>query len=726
MNALRARAAAIWIAFASLIVCASPCHAEPPLKPGDLDRERLQSADKEPQNWFTSGRDAGGTYFSPLAQINEKTVGRLGFAWEYDLGTNRGQEATPIVVDGIMYTSGTWGYVYAVDAKSGRELWRFVPQLDPRYSRNPCCDLVNRGVAVWKGLVYVASVDGHLHALRATTGQQLWEVDTLIDHTLPYSSTGTPQIAGNAVVIGNSGGDMGHFAVRGYVSAYDLGSGGFKWRFFTVPPARGQPLENADVAAAEKTWDPRRPRQYNGGGTAWDGFAYDSDFDLIYAGTGNPAPYDLRELGTAQHDSLYTSSIVALHAISGKLAWYYQETPHDSWDFDASQKMILTTLTLAGRPRKVLMQASKNGFFYVLDRKSGELLSAEKFTFVNWASMVNRKTGRPVLTRQSNWYGSPKAIYPSAGGAHTWSPMSFDPQTRLVYIPVIDVANVWVDLVHNGSTTHYVDSSFSAGAVTVDDSYDASALESSHGPMPDVVPLRRLRKTALARELIRAWNPSSSKIAWEVETSTGMRGFDGGILSTAGNLVFQGRGAGELWVYRADTGEKLMVIETGSHILAAPMTYAINGEQFVAVQVGYGGAAIMGAPTPPHSAAIKYENVNRILAFKLDGGAVPKPALRTELPFSEPPAETADKASITAGEIKFNQECSRCHVFGPSSTPDLRRLPANIHTAFNDVVLHGALSATGMEGFADILSEGDVNDIHAYIIAESWKAYRAQ
>lgn len=710
-------------------IAASACQpsAASSLGTGDVNPERLRAADSEPQNWYTGGRDGGGTYYSPLSQIDVLTVSKLGFAWSYDLATNRGQEATPIVVDGVMYTSGTWGYVYAVDAASGRELWRFVPKVHPTYARNPCCDLVNRGVSVWKGIVYVASVDGHLHALNASTGRQLWEADTVVNHKLPYSSTGAPVIAGGVVVIGIGGSDMGHFGVRGYLSAYDAVSGAFRWRFYTVPPARGKPSENADVAAAAATWDSGRSPKFNGGGTPWDGLAYDADLDLIYAGTGNPAPYDLRELGASNLDCLYTDSIVAIHASSGRLAWYYQETPHDRWDFDATQKLVLTTLTVGGKPRNVLMQASKNGFFYVIDRKTGQLLSADPFTYVNWASRIDRTTGRPVLTEQADWYSGPKPIYPSAAGAHTWNPMSYDKQTSLVYIPVIDVANVWVDLAHNGSSIHYVDGSFSAGAVTVDDGYDASAANQSHGPMPDVASLSKLRGTTkLAREILRAWNPLTGKAAWEVVTSSGFRGFDGGIMSTAGNLVFQGRGSGELFIYRADTGEKLKVLDTGSHIVAAPMTYAVNGEQFVAVQVGYGGAAIIGAPMPPQSAARRYQNVNRIIAFKLGGGEVPKPAAIELTSFPKPPAPAGNPARVAAGAIRFEQECSRCHVWGPSSTPDLRRLDSSLHGAFDEIVLHGLLGAVGMERFDDVLTPRDVEDIHAYIISESWAAYDGQ
>ena len=345
--------------------------AAAPKAPGDLDAARLAAADQEPQNWFTGGRDKDGSYYSPLSNIDAKNVKQLGFAWQYDLGNPmRGQEATPIVIDGVMYTSGTWGYVYAVNAASGKELWRYDPKPDYFIGRHPCCDLVNRGVAVWKGKVYVASVDGRLHALDAATGKKIWVADTITDHKLPYSSTGAPQVAGNVVVIGNSGADMGHTAVRGYVAAYDLETGKFKWRFYTVPPAVGQPYENPELAQADKTWDPHRKPEFNGGGTAWDGFAYDAALNLVYFGTANAAPYDLRQLGPAKLDSLFTASILALDASTGRMAWYYQTTPRDSWDYDSVQKLILADLTVDGASRPVIMQASKNGFFYVLDRKT--------------------------------------------------------------------------------------------------------------------------------------------------------------------------------------------------------------------------------------------------------------------------------------------------------------------------------------------------------------------
>jgi quinohemoprotein ethanol dehydrogenase len=693
---------------------------------GDIDQARLKAVDSEPQNWLTLGRDQDQTYYSPLAKIDASNVSRLGFAWTYELGTERGQEATPIVVDGVMYTSGTWGFVYAVDAATGKELWTFDPQADPRAARNPCCDLVNRGIAVWKGKVFVASVDGHLHAIDAKTGKQIWDADTIIDHQQSYSSTGAVYMAGDLAVIGNSGADMDKGGVRGYVSAYDSETGKLKWRFFTVPGAPGQSYENPALAIADKTWDPHRSTDYKGGGTVWDGFAYDPDLNLVYFGTANAAPYDLRQLGPAQGDALFTASIIALHADSGNLAWYFQTTPGDHWDYDAVAKLILTDLKIGGMDHHAIMQANKNGFFYILDRQTGKLLSARNYAYVNWASGIDMQTGRPILTPQADWYSEPKNVYPSWAGAHTWPAMSFDPKTALVYIPVVDTPAVWVNLPGNGGRVKFINGFFTTNGIFPDDTYDAGALKPDFGPLPDLKTLQATRTVKLVRELLLAWDPIAQKEIWEQETSSGVRGYDGGVMSTAGNLVFQGRGSGELWVYAADSGKVLTEIQTGSHIMAAPMTYAVNGEQYVAVQVGYGGTNIAGYTIPPSSAAAKYENVNRIIAFELDGGEVPRPEPRSDEPFPKPPPNTGTAQQIERGEIKFVEQCSRCHVFGPSVTPDLRKMPPEVHAEFKNIVLKGEFGPLGMERFDDILSEADVDAIHAYLIDQAWQSYKRQ
>jgi quinohemoprotein ethanol dehydrogenase len=695
--------------------------------PGDVTAERLASADHEPGNWLTLGRDASQDYFSPLQSVTDANVGRLGFAWEYDLGTTRGQEATPIVVDGIMYTAGNVGFVYAVNAASGKQLWRFDPHIPFQSMRDGCCDTVNRGVAVWRGRVYVASMDGRLHALDAATGKEIWSVDTIVDHALPYTSSGAPIVAHDVVVIGNSGGDMGHIGARGYVSAYDLAGGALRWRFYTVPPAPGKPLEHAELARAAKTWASGAHGSARGGATVWDGMTYDPMLNLLYFGTGNAAPVNARKPGSTSGDLLFACSILAVNPDTGKMAWYYQPTPGDRWDYDATQKLVLADLAIGGQPRQAIMQANKNGFFYILDRKSGQLLSAKAFAYVTWASEVSLKTGRPLLSSRADFSAKPKSLFPSTLGAHSWQPMSFDPLTKLVYIPVLDLQNVFFYLENNGGRVSYVNGGFGLGGVLVDDGYDAASLRPLFGSLPELKSLRAQRPgSKLVREIIRAWDPVAQKVIWEHETSSGARHNDGGILSTAGNLAIQGRSSGELVAYAADTGKELASIQTGGHIMAAPITYAVNGVQYIAMQIGYGGGGMAIGPIPPGSAALKYYNENRILALQLDGGTLPMPAPRPAEPSQPPPASHADKAQIERGELKFVEQCSRCHTFGPSVTPDLRRLTPELHAIFNDIVLGGALAPTGMEKFDDLLSEEDVEAIHAYLIEQQRNDYAAR
>ncbi len=688
---------------------------------GQVDEARLRRSAAEPQNWLTLGRDRSGAYYSPLTQINERNVKRLGFAWDYDLATFRGQEATPIVVDGVMYTSGTWGYVYALDAASGKELWKFNPKVHGQAGRYPCCDLLNRGVAVWQGRVYVASVDGRLFALDAATGANSWEVDTIVDHHLQYSSTGAPQIAGHAVVIGNSGGDMGIGGVRGYVAAYDLKSGELLWRFYTVPGAPGAPFEHPEMEFAAKTWDPQRNPEYHGGGTVWDGMAYDPDLNLVYIGTGNSAPYDSRQRGRTRQDNLFVASIIALNADTGRMAWYYQATPGDEWDYDAVQKFVLAELNIAGKPRKVLMQANKNGFFYVLDRATGKLYSAKNFAMVTWASHVDLKTGRPVLTPAAEYHNGPVLTYPSVLGAHTWPPMSFSPRTGLVYIPVNEAPNVFVDLAHNGGSVGFLDGFFTVNGIIPDKAYDPKSMESVFGKLP-VYDSKR-RRAPDVHNVLRAWDPVAQKTVWEKKTSDGYAVWDGGILSTAGNLVFQGLANGDLCAYTADRGSPLTCVATGSYLGAAPITYSVGGVQYVAVQAGYGSVA-MYAPIPPTNVAFKYVNENRIIAFRLDGGAVPKPEVRVEPPVPLPPENPASAEVIHEGERLFTAYCSRCHVFGPSITPDLRRISAAVRARIQNIVIGGERAPFGMGRFDDVLTESDVNAIGAYLLDQAWQLYR--
>src|ERR1700723_883977 len=538
---------------------------------GQIDRKRLLAADKHPGEWLTAGRDFGKGHFSPLAQINVQTVERLGFAWDYDTHTNRGLEATPIVVDGVMYTSGSTGKAYALDAKTGKELWSFDPKSDLRVNREACCDEVNRGVAVWKGRVYVASFDGNLFALDAASGSVLWQADTITNKKVGYTVTGAPEVAGNVVVIGNSGGE---YDARGYVSAYDLVSGKMAWRFFTVPGDPSKPQENPELDAAVKTWDPKSRWDMGGGGTVWDSMVYDPELNLLYFGTGNGTFFDQSRRSPAGGDNLYIASILAINPDTGRLVWHYQEVPGDQWDFDTLQPIVLASLKIGGKTRKILMQASKDGFFYIIDRKTGEVLSAEKFVPVTWASHVDLKTGRPVEVADARNYkyssNGKGYISPSPMGGHNWNPMSYDPDNGLVYIPSIE----------NGQTGIFTGKAF-----------------------------------------LRAWDPIQSKVVWDVPMSDWWD--RPGVLATAGGLVFQGTGPGHFCAYDAATGKKLKDIDVGTTIIAAPMSYSLDGVQYVAVMAAWGGRGWNFAH--PESAAYQRGNEGRLIVFKLDGGATPKP-----------------------------------------------------------------------------------------------------
>lgn len=669
-------AAAFLIFFLLLGYHARQALAQDKLAPyGRIDRARLLAADKHPEDWLTTGRDFGKGHYSPLAQINKETVSRLGFAWDYDTHTIRGLEATPIVVDGLMYTSGPTGIAYALDSKTGKELWTFDPKSDLSLNRRACCDEVNRGVAVWKGKVYVAAFDGRLFALDAKTGAIVWQADTIVDKKRGYTVTGAPEVAGSVVVIGNSGGE---YDARGYVSAYDLNTGKLAWRFFTIPPAPGQPFENPELKAAAQTWDPKSRWDMGGGGTVWDGMVYDPELNLLYFGTGNGTFFDQSKRSPAGGDNLYISSILAINPATGRLAWYYQEVPGDQWDFDVVQQIVLTDLTIDGARRKVLMQASKDGFFYIIDRKTGQVLSANKYVPVTWADHVDLKTGRPVEAADARDFrnssnGKGKLISPSPMGGHNWNPMAYDPQTGLVYIPEIE----------NGQESVFSGKTF-----------------------------------------LRAWDPIRGKVVWERPAAEWWD--HAGVLATAGGLVFQGTGPGHFCAYDAETGKLLKDIDVGTTIVAAPMTYSIDGVQYVAIMAAWGGGG--WSFSHPNGAAYQRGNEGRIIAFKLDGGETPKPPLLPPPgPIPEPPPLTASEDTVKQGAALFGANCGSCHVNQPGGlAPDLRRMGPETHAAFHQIVLGGILKNAGMPPWNEVLSPADVDAIHAYLISISWDAYKAQ
>ncbi len=691
----------ILLLFISNII--SSCSEKPQ---GWIDKERLLK--REDRDWLSLGGNHLQQHYSPLNQINITNIDDLGFAWEFDASSPigrvpRGLEATPIVVDGIMYTSGAWGFVYAIDAQTGNEIWRFSPEVDASYARRACCDVVNRGVAVWEGKVYVGSLDGILYCLNSETGEVIWRKDTFTDRTKAYTITSPPQVAGKVVVIGNSGGEYG---VRGYITAYDLETGDQRWRFFLVPGDPDKGFEHPEMEMASKTWDPDSHWESGGGGTSWGEAAYDPELNLLYVGTGNSSPYPIWFRSPAGGDNLFLVSILAINPDNGQLAWHYQTTPGELWDYTATMNIVLAELEINGELRKVLMQAPKNGFFYVLDRATGELLSAEKYTRVNWASHIDMETGRPVLTEQGQWYkDGPKLVYPSLSGGHSWQPMSFNPNTGLVYIPE-----------HNWAMVYAAVENYEWEPDKNNTGIDYSVM-GNYSLVTDQI--KEAQDTIYSESLL-AWDPITQKKAWKVSDGAP----DGGTLSTP-QLVFQGTRTGYLKVYDARTGQKLKEIFTGTGIMAAPTTYSINGEQYVAVMAGQGGAPV--PYYPPDAVLWQYKNYGRILAFKLDGVEVPLPEKTQKVETPPPPEFQVDLSLAEAGEPLYWEYCAACHgglgEYHFSQHPDLAKMNKGTHDLFSKIVLEGLFSNNGMASFSNSLSEKEVESIHQFLIREQQKLY---
>ena len=672
-----------------------PAARLPEAKPAAaVDARRLAAADSEPGNWMAPGRDYAEQHFSPLKAVDAANVKQLGLAWFYDIDTaHRGQESTPLVVDGVMYFTSAWSKVIALNAKTGAPLWIYDPRVPGKAAINACCDVVNRGAAAWKGRIYSGTLDGRLIALDAATGKLVWEVMTVPEGGR-YTITGAPRVVKGMVLIGNGGAENG---IRGYVTAYDADTGKQMWRFHTVPGDPSKPFENPALEKAAKTWKGEW-WTLGGGGPVWDAIVYDPTLDLIYIGVGNGAPWNRGKIGG---DALYLSSIVALKADTGDYVWHYQTTPHDGWDFDSCSPLVLAELAIGGTQRSVIMQAPKNGFFYVLDRATGELLAADPFTTTTWAKSVNKKTGRPVVEKGANYgeTGKPFVSMPGPGGGHSWQPMSFSPVTSLVYFPVTDLAFPFVP---ETNTTHH-DLAWNTG------------VDFNAGSLPQVPKIKAQILGSLKGHLV-AWDPIANKEAWRAELG---HPWNGGVVSTAGNLVFQGTAMGEFVAYRADTGEKVWSAETQAGVLAAPISYEVDGEQYVAVEVGWGGAFGLAAgelALKSHLAS----NLPRMLVYKLGGNAT-LPALPVAAqPELNPPPETASSATVTAGKKLYHTFCSTCHgdsATGSGVLPDLRYSSViNDAKAMDVIVRQGSLQSSGMISFRDEVSAQDLEAIRAYVI----------
>ncbi len=650
--------------------------------------------------WLSYGRDYGEQRFSPLTQINDGNVGQLGLAWFHDLETARGQEATPLMHDGTLYISTAWSMVKAFDARTGQLKWAYDPEVPRETLIRACCDAVNRGVALYGDKVFVGTLDGRLVALDRKTGKVVWS-KVVVPNQTDYTITGAPRVVKGKVILGSGGSE---YRARGYIAAYDVETGNEVWKFHTVPgnPAEGFEKEGVNrkaMEAAAKTWAGDW-WTLGGGGTVWDGITYDPATNLVLFGTGNAEPWNPAASGR-DGDALYTSSIVAVNADTGEYAWHFQETPEDRWDFDSAQQITLADLTIDGQQRHVVLHAPKNGHVYVLDAKTGQFISATPFVMVNWATGIDPKTGKAIINPAARYEKSDAPFFslPGAVGAHSWQPQSFSPKTGLLYLPVNNAGFPYV-AAKNWKPS---DIGFQTGL----DGYVTA--------MPADLKVQAEAKAATTGTLV-AWDPVARKAAWKVELPSPS---NGGILSTAGNLVFQGTAGGDFVAYSADKGKQLWSFPAQSGIIAAPMTYAIDGEQYVAVMVGWGGVWDVATGVVAHKARPPRHNTPRVV-LKLGGqAALPPPPPMNQMVLDPPPFTCTAEQARAGGEL-YGRYCNVCHgdaAVAGAVNPDLRHSAAlNTPDAIRSIVIDGALKHNGMVSFKSALKAEDADNIRHYLI----------
>lgn len=658
-------------------------------------------------DWAAIGRTYDEQRYSPLTDINESNVSQLGIAWFTDLPDLRGQEATPVVVDGVMYLSTAWSKVLAFDAATGEQLWSYDPEVPKETLVKACCDAVNRGVAVWKGKVFVGTLDGRMVALDAASGKVIWSVQTT-DPNKPYTITGAPRVVKDMVIIGNGGAEYG---VRGYVTAYDVNSGAQKWRFYTVPNADGTPdgaASDSIMAKARATWsDNGQWKQSGGGGTVWDAIVYDPELDQVYLGVGNGNPWNHILRSEGKGDNLFLSSVVAVDATTGAYKWHYQQTPEDNWDFTSTQPIILADLMIGGQNRKVLMQAPKNGYFFVIDRTNGKLISANPYIAgITWASGFD-ENGRPKVNPAAI-YHNVKGVYvgiPGAMGAHSWHPMSFSPKTGLVYIPVNEAGFPFAQ------PGDEFDRTAKARGFNIGMDWGATVLPNNEAVAKAVI--------AATKGALVAFDPVAGKERWRVQYGTP---WNGGTLATAGNLVFQGSAVGEFAAFAADSGRKLWGMPVQSGVLAAASTFKVKGEQYVAFTTSRGGVFAL-APGRVAENYNKVPTISRLIVLKIGGTKQLPPYVAPEKIVLDPPASKGTPAQIAHGKKLYARYCAVCHGDGAVSggvNPDLRYSGtlADADT-WKAVLIDGILKDNGMVSFAPAMSEEEAQSIRHYVIDQA-------
>lgn len=691
-NSRRRPGRMVWLLAACLGSAAALAQAEPAAQAAAavqrVDGAFIRANAAKTPDWPTTGVDYAETRYSRLDQINAANVKDLGLAWSYNLESTRGVEATPVVVDGIMYVSASWSVVHAIDTRTGQRIWTYDPQVDRSTGFKGCCDVVNRGVALWKGKVYVGAWDGRLIALDAATGKEVWHQNTFEEQKGSLTITGAPRVFKGKVIIGNGGAEYG---VRGYITAYDAETGEQKWRWFSVPGDPSKPFEDESMKRAAKTWDPGgKWWEAGGGGTMWDSMTFDAELNTMYVGTGNGSPWSHKVRSPKGGDNLYLASIVALDPDTGKYKWHYQETPGDNWDYTSTQPMILADIKIAGKQRKVILHAPKNGFFFVLDRTNGKFISAKNFVPVNWASGYD-KNGKPMNIAAARDGSKPQDVVPGPYGAHNWHPMSFNPQTGLVYLPA---QNVPVNLMDDKKWEFN-----QAGPGKPQSGTGWNTAKFFNAEPPKSKPFGRLL----------AWDPVAQKAAWSVEH---VSPWNGGTLTTAGNVVFQGTADGRFVAYHAATGEKLWEAPTGTGVVAAPSTYMVDGKQYVSVAVGWGGVYGLAAR------ATERQGPGTVYTFAV-GGKAKMPEFVAQRTGQLLQGVKYDPAKVEAGTMLYVANCVFCHgvpgVDRGGNIPNLGYMDASYIENLPSFVFKGPAMARGMPDFTGKLSGDDVESIKAFI-----------